>query len=156
MDDQRLHLPPGTETTRWIRTERRLDAPPERVFRAWADPEELARWFPERVEGGLAAGARTILVWAETRTWWDVLEVHPSETFRFRWPSLTGEGLVTTVAVKVEPVGYGSRVELEDGPFALDTPGGIDAWAAAIATWAEALTMLRAQLDMSADVRERR
>jgi len=45
----------------------RLNAPPERVFRMWADPEDLARWFPDRIEGGLAVGARSILVWPDRR-----------------------------------------------------------------------------------------
>ncbi len=45
-------LPAGSELQRWVRLRLRLDAPPQRVLRAWSDPEELARWFPERVEGG--------------------------------------------------------------------------------------------------------
>ncbi len=156
MGDQEARLAPGNEPERWVRMDRRLDAPPERAFRAWTDPEELARWLPERLEGSLAVGARTTLVWPETRTWWDVIEVHPDQTFRFRRPWPTDERLVTTVTVTVVPVGYGSRVTLEDGPFPLDVPGGVDAWATAIATWAEAMISLRAHLDMSVDVRERR
>jgi uncharacterized protein YndB with AHSA1/START domain len=146
--------PPGVD--RWVLMERRLDASAERVFRAWTDPEELARWLPERIEGGLAAGARTILVWSGARVWWDVLEVHPSDTFVFRRPWSADESIVTTVRITVEPVGYGSRVELEDGPFPIDEPGGLDAWAASIQAWAEALAMLRANLDFSVDVRPRR
>ena len=56
-------LPAGTELERWVRMRRRFDAPPDRVYRTWADPEELARWFPERVEGGLAVGSRCVLWW---------------------------------------------------------------------------------------------
>jgi uncharacterized protein YndB with AHSA1/START domain len=144
------------ETARWVRMTRRLDAPPERTFHAWADPEELARWLPDRVDGGLAVGARTELAWADGRTWWEVLEARGPRTFRFRHPSPGDETLLTTVTVSVEPVGYGSRVHLEDGPFAIEVTGGLDAWAAAIAMWAEALVMLRAHLDMSVDVRDRR
>jgi uncharacterized protein YndB with AHSA1/START domain len=156
MDARDVSTDPPGETQRWVRMERRLDASAERAFRAWTDPEELARWLPERVEGGLAVGARSVLVWAGARVWWDVLEVHPTATFLFRRPWLPDESIVTTVRVAVHAVGYGSRVELEDGPFAIDTPSGLDAWAAAIATWAEALTMLRAHLDSSVDVRPRR
>ncbi len=148
-------LPPGTELERWIRMERRLSAPPERAFRAWTDPEELARWLPDRVEGALADGTRTVLVWRKSRVWWDILEIDPSETFRFRRAWLPDESVLTTVTITVTPVGYGSRVALEDGPFMLDAPGGLDAWAEALTTWAEALTMLRAYLDRSVDVRER-
>ena len=141
---------------RWVRMERRLDASAERVFRAWSDPEELARWLPPRIEGGLAAGARTVLVWPRARVWWDVAEVHPSDTFVFHRPWGPDEDVVTTVRVTVQRVGYGSRVILEDGPFPIDTPHGLDAWAASIATWSEALTLLRAQLDFSVDARPSR
>jgi uncharacterized protein YndB with AHSA1/START domain len=148
-------FPPGTETERTVRLVRRLDAPPDRVFRAWSDPEELARWFPERVEGGLAVGARTMLAWPDQRVWWDVIEANPSRSFVFRWPWPPDERLVTTVRVTIDPAGYGTRLELTDGPFRLDEPGGLDAWAEALEGWAEALAMLRAQLDFSVDLRRR-
>lgn len=48
---------------------------------------------------------------------------------------------------------YGSRLELEGGPFPLDQPGAIEAWAEAIEGWSEALAMLRAHLDFSVDLR---
>ena len=139
----------------WVRMRRHLAAPPRRVFRAWSDPEELARWFPEQVEGGgLAVGARTTLVWPEQRTWWDVVEAYPERSFVFRWPWLD-ERLVTTVRVTLTPIGYGTRVDLEDGPFPIDEPGGLEAWAEALEGWAEALAQLRAHLDFSVDLRPR-
>jgi uncharacterized protein YndB with AHSA1/START domain len=134
---------------------RRLNAPPDRVFRTWADPEELARWFPEQIEGGLAVGSRSVLVWSDRRTWWDVIEAHPNATFAFRWPWPPDDGLVTDVRVSIRPAGYGSLVEIEDGPFPLDAPGAIDAWAAAIELWSDALAKLRAHLDFSVDLRAR-
>ena len=143
-------------STRWVRLERGLDSSAERAFRAWSDPEELARWLPEQIEGALAEGARTVLLWSRTRVWWDVVEVHPNDTFVFRRPWLPADALVTTVRIRIRDVGYGCRVELEDGPFPIDTAAGLDAWAAATRTWAEALTMLRAYLDYSVDVRPRR
>jgi uncharacterized protein YndB with AHSA1/START domain len=151
---------PGTgaqeNATRWVRLERRLDSSAERAFRAWSDPEELARWLPDQIEGSLAEGTRSVLLWSRTRVWWYVQESHPDDTFVFRRPWMPADELVTTVRITVRDVGYGCRVELEDGPFPIDTPAGLDAWATAIQTWAEALTMLRAYLDYSVDVRPRR
>ena len=155
MVDKTPSLPAGTGHRRTVRMAVRLDAPPERVSRAWADPEELARWFPDRVEGGLAVGARTALVWQDHRTWWEVLEARAGERFAFRWPWDPDERLVTTVTVRFQPAGYGTQLELEDGVFPLDEPGAIDTWAEAIEIWSGALAMLRAYLDFSVDLRER-
>jgi uncharacterized protein YndB with AHSA1/START domain len=156
MSEEELRLPAGAERGRVVRMIRRLDAPPERVFRAWTDPEELARWLPERIEGGLAVGARSMLVWPNRRVWWDVIEADPNRNFVFRRPWLPDDRLITTARVTIEPAGYGSRFELLDGPFPLDQPGAIDAWAEALEHWSEALAMLRAHLDFSVDLRPRR
>jgi uncharacterized protein YndB with AHSA1/START domain len=148
-------VPPsdGTGFQRTIRLARRLDASPERVARAWADPEELARWLPERVEGALAEGASTTLVWSDRRISWEVIESRIGSVFTFRCSWLPDDPLVTTVRVTFEPVGYGTWLVLEDGPFGLDQPGAIDAWAAALQEWTLALAQLRAQLDFSVDIR---
>jgi len=149
-------LPSGTDLERRVRLRRRLNAPPQRVFRAWADPEELARWLPMQIEGGLAVGARSVLTWADRRVWWQVTRAEPPSRFAFRQPWLPDESLVTDVEVAIRPVGYGTRIELDDGPFRLDAPGAIDAWAEAIELWSDALAMLRAHLDFSVDLRPNR
>lgn len=156
MGDETAVQPSGTSVRRTIRLTRRLDAPPERVSRAWADPEELARWLPNRVEGALAVGARTDLVWPDQRVWWEVTEVVTGRLFAFRRGWLPDLSIVTSVRVGFMPSGFGTRLRLEDGPFNLDQPGGLDAWAESIQTWSEALVMLRAHLDFSVDVRPKR
>lgn len=150
-----MTLPAGTELTRTVRMVRRINAPPERVSRAWTDPEELARWFTDRVEGALADDARTVLVWRDRRVWWEVVDIETGRTFTFRRPWLPDERIVTTVRVTFSPSGYGTRLTLEDGPFQLDQEGGLDAWAESIRTWSEAFVMLRAYLDFSVDIRPR-
>ena len=140
---------------RTIRMERRLQASPDRVSRAWTDAEELARWLPLRVEGTLAEGARTVLVLGGRQTWWEVVEERAGELFVFRCPWLEGDRVVTTVRISIRRSGYGTALSLEDGPFAVDQPDGLDAWATALARWSEALVMLRAYVDFSVDVRER-
>ena len=69
MTDVRTSLSSADGRRRWVRMRRRLEAPPDRVFRAWADPEELQRWLPERVEGSLTVGTRSVLVWPDERVW---------------------------------------------------------------------------------------
>ncbi len=140
---------------RVVRAERRLDAPPARVYRAWSDPGELATWFPHAVEGSLMPGARSILVWPDQRIWWDVVFADPDRRFQFRWPWLPDESLVTQVTVDIAPRGYGSLVRLVDGPFDLSLPGALDAYAECLEGWGEALTLLRARLDFSVDLRTR-
>jgi uncharacterized protein YndB with AHSA1/START domain len=141
---------------RTVRFERRLEASIERAYRAFADPEELGRWLAPRIDGGLNPGARTILVWPHVRVWWDVLEARPSTRFVFRRAWDPEERIVTTSVISISKVGYGSLVEVEDGPYLLDEPAGLDAWAGSIAWWTETLVSLRAWLDFSVAVREAR
>ena len=145
----------GSFAPRHVRVERKLDAPPSRVYRAWSDPAELTSWFPYTVEGSLMPGTRTTLVWPDLRVWWDVVEAEPERRFRFRWPWLADESYVTQVTVDIEPRGYGSVVRLEDGPFDVARPGVLDAYAECLEGWGEALTLLRARIDFSVDLRFR-
>jgi uncharacterized protein YndB with AHSA1/START domain len=140
---------------RWVVLERRLEAPPARVYRAWSDPEELPRWLPIAVEGSLAVGTRSTLIWADRRAWWEVLEAMPDQRFVVRSATPPHETLVTTATIAIEARGYGSRVLLRDGPFQIEAPGGLDAWAAAVESWTDALANLRAVLDFSVDLRHR-
>ena len=150
-----LRQRPAHDGGRWVHLRRRYNAPPYRVFRAWADPEELARWLPDRVEGGMAVGARCVLVWADRRVWWDITHAEPNRAFAFRRPWLPDERLITDVRLTIEPAGYGTNLELTDGPFPPDDPDALEAWAECIGEWTEDLTLLRAHLDFSVDVRQR-
>jgi uncharacterized protein YndB with AHSA1/START domain len=143
-------------TERWIRLERPLEASPARVYRAWTAPEELAMWFPLEVEGSLAPGTRSFLVWPLRRVWIDILEAEPDRRFRFRWPLLPEDPRSTEVTVSLEPRGYGTKLILQDGVFDLGRPDELEAWAIALEGWASALANLRAQLDFSVDLRPRR
>jgi uncharacterized protein YndB with AHSA1/START domain len=141
---------------RWVDVERRLEAPPSRVYRAWSDPEELARWLPLAIEGSLAVGTRSTLIWADRRVWWDVLEAAPDARFVVRSPWLPDDALITTSTITIQPRGYGSNIAVHDGPFPIDRAGVLDAWASAIETWAETVMQLQAYLDFSVDLRVRR
>jgi uncharacterized protein YndB with AHSA1/START domain len=140
---------------RWVHLERSLDAPPDRVHRAWSDPEELPRWLPRGIEGGLAVGTRSTLVWPDRRVWWEVLEATAGKALVVRHPWLPDDALITTTTIGIEPRGYGSRLVVRDGPFPIGDAGVLEAWVAAIEFWTEAVTMLRAHLDFSVDLRPR-
>lgn len=57
-EDSREGALQPTENGRWrLRFERFLPHPPERVWRALAEGEQLAAWFPTTIEGELRAGS---------------------------------------------------------------------------------------------------
>lgn len=145
---ERTHL-------RHVLITRRLNAPPDRLYRAWAHPDELRAWFPDSVEGSLAVGTRSILVFPERRVYWDVLAAEPDHHFRFRCGWDERDVLVTQVTVTIERRGSGAVLTLEDGPFDVTKPEELDALLQATEGWSEALTMLRAQIDFYTDVRVR-
>jgi outer membrane protein insertion porin family len=104
-----------------VAIERRLDATPDRVIRCWTDPDELMRWFPIRVDGSLAVGARTTLVWPREQVWWEVTDLVTPSRFTFRWPWDADEMLVTNVTVSLEEarrfqLRYGVHLSNEYGP----------------------------------------
>ena len=121
-DDARTALDPLL-APRTVRMARRFQAPPSRVYRCWTVPEELIRWFPQRIEGSLAVGPRSTLVFPDQRVWWDVTVVESDRRFEFRWPWGKDETWETTVSVRLEPAGYGTLLTLTDGPFDLRVPG---------------------------------
>jgi len=141
---------------RTVRIARRFDAPPARVYRCFTDPEELVRWFPERIEGSLALHTRSVLVFSDSRVWWDVDVLESDRRFEFHWPWLPGEALETRVSVELQPAGYGTLLTLTDGPFDLHVPGALDAYAEAREGWGEALAWLRGWVDFSVELRPRR
>jgi uncharacterized protein YndB with AHSA1/START domain len=158
---RRPGIPPEAQVeiaqpVRTVHLERRVDAPPYRVYRAWSAPEALAEWFPDAVEGSLAPGTRSTLVFPDQRVWWEVLEAEPVSRFRFRWPWLADDAWVSEVSVTIAPRGYGSLVTLEDGPFDLSVAGVLEAYAECLEGWGEALAQLRAVVDFSVDLRRYR
>jgi uncharacterized protein YndB with AHSA1/START domain len=138
---------------RWLRLERELDAPPDRVHRAWSDPEDLASWFCRQVQGSLLPGAPSTLVWSDRSIPVEVLESDPPGRFRFRWTRGTGTAVATEVTIVVEPRGYGSRVTLTDGPFDLTALGVADVYVDAAGTWGGALANLKSRVDYGTDLR---
>jgi uncharacterized protein YndB with AHSA1/START domain len=143
-------------STRMIQMARIVDAPPDRVYRAWSDAETVRQWLASSVEGSLLPGVRSALVFPRHRIEVDVLEADPNSRFRFRWAHPLEEPFTTEVTVIITPIGYGSRVSLSDGPYDVADETILDEYARAIEIWAAALTQLRASVDYSVDLRKER
>ena len=86
--------------------ERKLEfaAPLERVWRALTEPEELARWFPDRVEQPeLRPGTDGQFVWQNHGSYAFRLEaVEPMTRLVWSWARDAGMRLSETVATTVE------------------------------------------------------
>lgn len=143
-------------STRMIRMSRIVDAPPDRVYRAWSDAETVRQWLASEVEGSLLPGVRSSFVFPRHRIEVDVLEAEPNSRFRFRWTHPVEGGITTEVTVAISRIGYGSKVTLSDGPYEVSEEAILDEYARAIEIWAAALTQLRASVDYSVDLRKER
>jgi uncharacterized protein YndB with AHSA1/START domain len=141
---------------RMIQLERLVDAPPDRVYRMWSDPDSVTQWLSYQVQGSLLPGARSVLVFQRHRIEVDVLEAEPDSNFKLRWLHRGDLGLATEVTVDIQPKGWGSMVTLTDGPYDTDVEAVLDEYGLAIALWAAALTQLRAIVDYSIDLRKER
>jgi uncharacterized protein YndB with AHSA1/START domain len=91
---------------RALTIERTLEfaAPVDRVWRALTDPEELARWFPDRVEQpDLKPGVDGHFFWEKHGSYAFRLEaVEPMKRLVWRWARDADKPLSETVATKVE------------------------------------------------------
>ncbi len=143
-------------SARMIKMERIVDAPPERVYRMWSDPETMRQWLSYEVRGSLMPGARSVLVFPRHQIDIDVLEADPDTRFKFRWTHPRPDGIATEVTVSIRPKGYGSTVSLSDGPYDTDDEATLAEYARAIEIWAAGLTQLRASVDYSVDLRKER
>jgi uncharacterized protein YndB with AHSA1/START domain len=97
--------------TRALVFERRLDAPPERVWRALTDRAELRLWLTDttiepRVDGGV------VVDWGEAgQTTGTVLAWEPPTLLEYTW---TWEGVMEAVLrLDLRPEGAGTRLRLE-------------------------------------------
>jgi uncharacterized protein YndB with AHSA1/START domain len=143
-------------SARTIELERIVDAPPERVYRMWSDPDTMSQWLSYQVRGSLLPGARSMLIFPRHQIEVDVLEAQPNSRFKMRWLHPGDLGLATEVSVTIRPRGWGSVVTLTDGPYEVDTEPVLDEYARAIEIWAAALAQLRASVDYSVDLRKER
>lgn len=88
---------------RIIRAEIRTDATPQQAYDAWADPEKIAHWFPDRAEGEAEPGATITWIFDKFnhRIPYEVLIAQPAEKFAIRWnppPGMSAGILEVTIS----------------------------------------------------------
>ena len=106
-----------------------IDAPPDRVWRALTNAEDLAAWFHVTIEGEIKAGAE---VWMTStspgyegqRFLVRFTEMTPPRRFAWQWhPGAVDPGVDysrepwTTVTFTLEPSGRGTRLSVSETGF---------------------------------------
>lgn len=119
-----------------LRLERTYEAPVERVWAAWTDPELLAQWFcpnPELVlevdaDARVGGALRVVMggTYALSGTYTEVDAPRLLE-FTWRWDH---EEDSTLVRVELEPTASGSRLVLQHSGFpdAAEADGHTEGW----------------------------
>jgi uncharacterized protein YndB with AHSA1/START domain len=126
-----------------LRFERRLAHPPEKVFRALTDPDELRHWFPAAMETELRAGAPIHFTFEEhddEAPGGEVLEVDPPKLFVYTW----GDDVLRWELV---PEGDGCRLFFSQTIAPGGSSGGRPGSARNAAGWDVCLAHLVARLD---------
>jgi uncharacterized protein YndB with AHSA1/START domain len=107
MTDKPEHKPienePIEHKGRIIRAEIRTKATPQQAYDAWADPEKVAHWFPDRAEGKAEPGATITWIFEKFnyRIPYEVLIAQPAEKFAIRWnppPGMSAGVLEVTIS----------------------------------------------------------
>jgi uncharacterized protein YndB with AHSA1/START domain len=96
-----------------VRFERRLAHPPERVWRAVTEADELAKWFPARPEisGERRIGAQLTIAYpdnVEPPDSGEIVELDEPRLFAFTWRSAAQEPQL--LRFELEPDGDGTRL----------------------------------------------
>jgi uncharacterized protein YndB with AHSA1/START domain len=102
---------------------RRLNAPPEKVYAAWTDPEKIAKWFGpdagavQRAETDVRIGGRYTIVFEtedgeEHHVSGAYREVVPDRKLVFTWAWRSTPERQSLVTVSIRPDGSGSLLTL--------------------------------------------
>jgi uncharacterized protein YndB with AHSA1/START domain len=139
---------PVTTAEKEVLITRIFDAPRERVFRAWTDPEEVAAWYgPEqwdtprdRIHIDLRVGGRYELTMVrrggggEFAIGYEIVELVEPELIVLRSDPMPEMGMQEPTVVRVELHDHGdkTRMTLSDGPLPAEGRGPAEAgWSAA-------------------------
>lgn len=132
-----------------VRRELVVEAPLERVWRAINEPDELVRWFPDKIaEVDPRPGGAIRIEWQDGEFddgTVDVVE-EPSR-FAFRWHGAGFGSAETLVEFTLETVEGGTRVVVESGSSKVREQKRSSAWQDNDEGWAKELGELKAYLE---------
>jgi uncharacterized protein YndB with AHSA1/START domain len=126
---------PAAAADQQVLITRTFDAPRERVFRAWTDPDEVAAWYGpgehvdtprEKIRIDLRVGGRYELTMvhradgAEFAIGYDIIELVEPELLVLRSDPMPQMGMhePTITRVELQDLGDRTRMILTDGPYA--------------------------------------
>jgi uncharacterized protein YndB with AHSA1/START domain len=134
---------PAAAADQQVLITRIFEAPRERVFRAWTDPDELAAWYGpehmetprERIQIDLRVGGRWEVTMvprgggAEFVLGYDILELVEPELLVLRSDPMPEAGMHEGTVVRVEFHDHGdkTRITLSDGPLPREGRGHAEA-----------------------------
>lgn len=116
-----------------IPIETEIEASPDRVWEAWADPVRLARWFVDEARGRIGEAETVTWIWEEfgLEVEHEVAEVEPGRRFELR---ARGPGGVRATEVVLVGEGGGStRVRIMESGFGASGEGTRSGWQMALA-----------------------
>jgi uncharacterized protein YndB with AHSA1/START domain len=124
---------PAVAADQQVLITRIFEAPRERVFKAWTDPDEIATWYGpehfdtprERIHIDLRVGGRYELTMirrdgrAELTIGYDILELVEPELIVLRSDPMPQAGMhePTVTRVELHDLGGRTRMTLTDGPY---------------------------------------
>ncbi len=114
---------PGVDMPDSIERELILPAPPERVWRALTQADQLATWFGTQASIDLRPGGDVIFTWDGSTgprgVNRGVIEiVEPPTRFAFRWQSVASDVPMTLVEFTLEARPEGTRLRVVESGFA--------------------------------------
>jgi uncharacterized protein YndB with AHSA1/START domain len=145
-----------THHGRIIDTTIRLDASPQQVWEAWADPQQIANWFVDRAEGQARPGGTMKWFFEAFNFALDVpiVEAQPGRTF------VTGgnpgpDGLPYLMEITIEKDGSATVMHLVNSGFS-EAPEKNGSFRDTESGWKGALVTMKVWLERYPDLRRRR
>lgn len=131
----------------------KIDAPPDQVWRALTQPDQLVRWLPRRAEVDPRVGGSFRFRWGELELAGRYLQFEPARSLRFTWGQPGGPFPETVIVVNLEADGQGTALSWEH--YGFGRGGDWDAYYVGSArAWAGYLKNLKALLETGHDLRE--